>query len=137
MARVMTPLQQFGAGFDARDGGLLPLTITGTSHPIPVTYELPVASAQIKSAILLAALNTPGKTTVIEPQPSRDHTEKMLKSFGAEIVIVALPNGGRSITLTGQPELNGAGSHRPGGYFLGGFSAGRGGLSNRLDSDAQ
>ena len=108
MARVMTPLQQFGAGFDARDGGLLPLTITGTSHPIPVTYELPVASAQIKSAILLAALNTPGKTTVIEPQPSRDHTEKMLKSFGAEIVIVALPNGGRSITLTGQPELNGA-----------------------------
>ncbi|MGY8990130.1 MAG: 3-phosphoshikimate 1-carboxyvinyltransferase [Rhodospirillales bacterium] len=108
MARVMTPLQQFGAGFDCRDGGLLPLTITGTAHPIPVTYELPVASAQVKSAILLAALNTPGKTTVIEPQPSRDHTEKMLQSFGADVGVETLPNGGRAITLTGQPELTGA-----------------------------
>jgi len=108
MARVMTPLQQFGAGFDCRDGGLLPLTITGTAHPIPVTYELPVASAQVKSAILLAALNAPGKTTVIEPQPSRDHTEKMLQSFGADVGVETLPNGGRAITLTGQPELTGA-----------------------------
>lgn len=108
MARVITPLQQFGAGFDSRDGGLLPLTITGTAHPISVTYELPVASAQVKSAILLAALNTPGKTTVIEPHPSRDHTEKMLQSFGADVAVETLPNGGRSITLTGQPELTGA-----------------------------
>ena len=105
MGRVITPLKQFGADFDAREGGLLPITVTGTEQPIPITYELPVASAQVKSAILLAALNTPGKTTVIEPQPSRDHTERMLANFGAEIVVEKLPEGGRAITLTGQPEL--------------------------------
>lgn len=108
MNRVITPLSQFGAGFDARDGGLLPIKVTGTECPVPITYELPVASAQVKSAILLAALNTPGKTTVIEPQPSRDHTEKMLQYFGAEITVENLSNGGRSIVLTGQPELSSA-----------------------------
>ncbi|MEL0106767.1 MAG: 3-phosphoshikimate 1-carboxyvinyltransferase [Rhodospirillaceae bacterium] len=107
MNRVMTPLEQFGAGFDSRDGGLLPVTVSGTAHPIPITYELPVASAQVKSAVLLAALNTPGKTTVIEPQPTRDHTEKMLRYFGAEIDVEDLSGGGRAITLTGQPELTG------------------------------
>ena len=107
MGRVTTPLLQFGARFEAREGGLLPITISGSLYPIPITYELPVASAQVKSAILLAALNTPGKTTVIEPKPSRDHTENMLKYFGAEVAIETLSQGGRAITLTGQPELTG------------------------------
>ncbi len=105
MGRVINPLKSFGARFTARDGDRLPVTVSGTATPIPITYELPVASAQVKSAILLAALNTPGKTTVIEPQRTRDHSERMLTHFGAEIAVVPTENGGRSITLTGQPEL--------------------------------
>ncbi|MCH7936925.1 MAG: 3-phosphoshikimate 1-carboxyvinyltransferase [Proteobacteria bacterium] len=113
MERVMTPLSLMGAQFTTRSGGCLPITVTGAPSPVPITYELPVASAQIKSAVLLAGLNTPGRTTVIEPQPTRDHTERMLGHFGAEVVIVEKPGapgggGAKEITLTGQPELTGA-----------------------------
>lgn len=105
MERVMKPLRPIGVDFVSRANGRMPLAIQGTSQPMPVTYELPVASAQVKSAVLLAGLNAPGKTTVIEPHPSRDHTEKMLTHFGAEIEVVEQDNGGRVITLSGQPEL--------------------------------
>ncbi len=116
MERVMTPLRQMGAQFTTRSGGCLPITITGTPSPVPIVYELPVASAQIKSAVLLAGLNTPGRTTVIEPQPTRDHTERMLGHFGAEVVIMEKPGapGAKEITLTGQPELTGAEVRVPG-----------------------
>ena len=116
MERVMTPLRQMGAQFTTRSGGCLPITITGAPSPVPIVYELPVASAQIKSAVLLAGLNTPGRTTVIEPQPTRDHTERMLGHFGAEVVIMVKPGapGAKEITLTGQPELTGAEVRVPG-----------------------
>ena len=116
MERVMTPLRQMGAQFTTRSGGCLPITITGAPSPVPIVYELPVASAQIKSAVLLAGVNTPGRTTVIEPQPTRDHTERMLDHFGAEVVIMEKPGapGAKEITLTGQPELTGAEVRVPG-----------------------
>jgi 3-phosphoshikimate 1-carboxyvinyltransferase len=82
MARVTDPLAGFGATFTGRSGGRLPLAVTGTASPVPQTYTLPMASAQVKSAVLLAGLNTPGLTTVIEPEPTRDHSELMLRAFG-------------------------------------------------------
>jgi 3-phosphoshikimate 1-carboxyvinyltransferase len=105
MERVMAPLRQIGARFTARSGGRLPITVIGAAQPIPIDYELPVASAQVKSAVLLAGLNAPGKTTVIEPEPTRDHTERMLSHFGAEVTVEKGPNDGRRVTVTGQPEL--------------------------------
>jgi 3-phosphoshikimate 1-carboxyvinyltransferase len=96
-----------GARFVARAGGRLPLTIIGTAEALPIEYRLPVASAQVKSAILLAGLNTPGATTVIEPVPTRDHSELMLRHFGAEVRITPLADGASAIALTGQPELTG------------------------------
>ncbi len=105
MERVMKPLRPIGVNFVSRDKGRIPIAIQGTSNPMPIRYELPVASAQVKSAVLLAGLNAPGKTTVIEPNPSRDHTEKMLTHFGADVEVVHEDYGGRVITLTGQPEL--------------------------------
>jgi 3-phosphoshikimate 1-carboxyvinyltransferase len=105
MRRVTDPLSRFGARFLAREGGRLPLAVTGARDPVPVEYRLPVPSAQVKSAVLLAGLNTPGRTTVIEPQPSRDHTERMLGHFGARILIEPEPSGGRRVTVEGQPEL--------------------------------
>lgn len=107
MARVTTPLAQMGATFTGRSGGRLPMAVTGTETPVPITYTLPVASAQVKSAILLAGLNTPGETTVIEPEPTRDHTELMLRAFGADVRVEDRADGSRVITLTGQPELTG------------------------------
>lgn len=107
MKRVMDPLAQVGAVFRAAEGGRLPLTITGARDPMPITYELPVASAQVKSAVMLAGLNAPGETVVIEPKPSRDHTEKMLAHFGAQVRVEDLAGGGRRITLKGRPELVG------------------------------
>ncbi len=104
MKRVTDPLEKFGAAFDGSDGMTLPLTVIGIMDPLPIDYEVPVASAQVKSAILLAALNTPGKTTVIEKTPTRDHTERMFKHFGVEIDVQASPDG-TAITVTGQPEL--------------------------------
>jgi 3-phosphoshikimate 1-carboxyvinyltransferase len=109
MRRVLDPLELIGAKVGASgDGGRLPLTLHGARDPLPILYRTPVASAQIKSAVLLAGLAAPGVTTVIETEASRDHTELMLKHFGAQIT--SLPEGshGRKIALTGQPELRGA-----------------------------
>ncbi len=109
MRRVLDPLALMGAKVIAGgEGGRLPLTLQGASNPIPIEYRTPVASAQIKSAVLLAGLAAPGVTTVIEQEASRDHTELMLKHFGAEIVTTPEGTHGRRIALTGQPELRGA-----------------------------
>ncbi|MGD8325430.1 MAG: 3-phosphoshikimate 1-carboxyvinyltransferase [Sphingomonadales bacterium] len=106
MGRVTNPLEQMGASFQSREGGRLPLTMKGAQHPLPIRYELPVASAQVKSAVLLAGLNTPGETTVIEPWPTRDHSERMMRAFGAELHIEDAKGGkGRVITVVGQREL--------------------------------
>jgi 3-phosphoshikimate 1-carboxyvinyltransferase len=93
---------------EAREGGRLPVTLSGARYPVPITYKTPVASAQIKSAVLLAGLSAAGVTTVIEQEASRDHTELMLKHFGADIVSTKEGTHGRRITLTGEPELRGA-----------------------------
>ncbi len=102
MARVITPLQSMGGTFLGRAGGRLPLTVRGSSTLTPITYELPVASAQVKSAILLAGLTSGGTTTVIEPEPTRDYTENMLRFFGAKIDV-----DGNQISVTGGHELTG------------------------------
>ncbi len=106
MRRVLDPLERMGARTtDCAEGGRLPLTLQGARDPLPIVYESPVPSAQLKSAVLLAGLAAPGETTVIETEASRDHTERMLKHFGAKIV--SRPHGehGRRIVLQGQPEL--------------------------------
>jgi len=109
MRRILDPLELMGAkAGESKEGGRLPLTLHGARDPVPILYRTPVASAQIKSAVLLAGLAAPGITTVIEQEASRDHTELMLKHFGAEIVSVNEGSHGRKITLTGQPELHGA-----------------------------
>ncbi len=105
MARVIAPLEQMGARVVARDGGRLPLTLIGTADPQPIHYELPVASAQVKSAVLLAGLAAPGETTVVERAPTRDHTERMLRHFGADLRVSGEDGAVRSLTLVGQPEL--------------------------------
>ena len=105
MSRVIAPLSDMGATFHTRDGGRLPLTLIGARRAMPIAYPLPVASAQVKSAVLLAGLNAPGQTTVIEATPTRDHTERMLRAFGAEIQVEAGPRGLLAIRLTGEPEL--------------------------------
>jgi 3-phosphoshikimate 1-carboxyvinyltransferase len=106
MARVANPLMQMGARIVSREGCRLPLAITGAREPLPIAYKLPVASAQVKSAVLLAGLNTPGETSVIEPEPTRDHTELMLRHFGVSVRVEATPEGRRS-TVVGQPEITG------------------------------
>ena len=109
MRRIVEPLQAMGARvIDSADGGRLPLTLSGARDPLPIVYRTPVASAQIKSAVLLAGLSAPGVTTVIETEASRDHTELMLRHFGADIVSEHEGRHGRRISLTGQPELQGA-----------------------------
>jgi len=109
MRRILDPLELMGAkAGEAKDGGRLPLALHGAREPVPILYRTPVASAQIKSAVLLAGLAAPGVTTVIEQEASRDHTELMLKHFGAEIVSTNEAAHGRKIALTGQPELHGA-----------------------------
>lgn len=114
MQRVITPLEQMGARFQSRDGGRLPLTVIGSDQLMPIGYELPVASAQVKSAVLLAGLNTAGTTTVIEPVPTRDHTERMLRHFGADILCEEPAEGGRRISITGHPEITGCDITIPG-----------------------
>ncbi|MGD9863310.1 MAG: 3-phosphoshikimate 1-carboxyvinyltransferase [Pseudodonghicola sp.] len=104
MARVTDPLALFGTRAYGRAGGRLPMTIVGAADPVPVRYVVPVPSAQVKSAVLLAGLNAPGQTVVIEKEATRDHTERMLTGFGAEVTTEDT-NEGRVITLTGQPEL--------------------------------
>ena len=106
MRRITDPLALFGAEITTREGGLLPVTIKGTEDPLPVRYQTPVASAQIKSAVLLAGVNAPGQTVVIEKEPTRDHPERMLAGFGATIT-TQITDEGRVITLTGRPELRG------------------------------
>jgi len=106
MRRILDPLELMGARtIDQAEGGRLPLTLQGARHPVPIEYEAPVPSAQLKSAVLLAGLNAPGVTTVIENEATRDHTEKLLKHFGANVRVVAFGPHGRRITLEGQPEL--------------------------------
>ena len=109
MRRILDPLELMGARVISNaDSGRLPMTLQGARDPIPMSYRTPVASAQIKSAVLLAGLSAPGITTVMETEASRDHTELMLAHFGAEIVSEKEGAHGRRISLTGQPELHGA-----------------------------
>jgi 3-phosphoshikimate 1-carboxyvinyltransferase len=106
MRRILDPVGLIGARtVSAHDGGRLPLTIAGARDPIPIVYRTPVPSAQIKSAILLAALAAPGATTVIESEASRDHTERLLAHFGADVTVEPEGEHGRKITLKGEPEL--------------------------------
>lgn len=104
MGRVIDPLSQMGASFEASPGGTLPLMLRGISPAVPIAYRLPVASAQVKSAVLLAGLNTAGITTVIEPVPTRDHSERMLRGFGARLD-VGEENGERVIAIHGEADL--------------------------------
>jgi 3-phosphoshikimate 1-carboxyvinyltransferase len=106
MRRILDPLEKIGARvLDAAEGGKLPLTLQGAADPIPITYESPVPSAQLKSAVLLAGLAAPGETTVIETEATRDHTERLMKHFGAKLTSKPHGEHGRRITLQGQPEL--------------------------------
>lgn len=105
MGRITDPISLFGARSYGRAEGRLPLTIIGAENPVPVEYASPVPSAQVKSAVLLAGLNAPGVTTLIEAEATRDHTERMLKGFGAVVETEVTPEG-RIIRLTGQPELS-------------------------------
>lgn len=106
MERVTDPLSKFGVTTFGRSKGRLPMTVIGARSPIPVKYDVPVPSAQVKSALLLAALNAPGETIITEKETTRDHTERMLSSFGADISVENISNR-RSIKLCGHSELNG------------------------------
>src|SRR2546423_1041979 len=106
MRRIIDPVIEIGARvLREQEGGRLPVTLQGARDPIPIVYRTPVPSAQIKSAVLLAGLAAPGSTTVIESEASRDHTERLLVHFGAEVEITHEGAHGRRITVTGQPEL--------------------------------
>jgi 3-phosphoshikimate 1-carboxyvinyltransferase len=105
MGRVIAPLAQMGADITASPEGTLPLMLRGASPAVPIAYRLPVASAQVKSAVLLAGLNTPGTTTVIEPVPTRDHSERMLKGFGADLTVEVEADGTRVIRIRGEAEF--------------------------------
>ncbi len=114
MARISTPLDQMGGRFFSRAGGRLPMTVIGAEAVMGIDYTTPVASAQVKSAVLLAGLNAPGTTIVREASATRDHTEHMLRHFGADVEIEASADGGRVIRLHGQPELTPADVQVPG-----------------------
>jgi 3-phosphoshikimate 1-carboxyvinyltransferase len=105
MGRIIEPMRRMGAQVLARSDDRLPLTIKGPDRLLPIEYQLPVPSAQVKSAVLLAGLNAPGVVTVVEPWPTRDHTERMLSAFGAAIEIETGEGGRRTIRLEGQPKL--------------------------------
>ena len=105
MGRIIEPLEQMGAQFVARSGGRLPFALIGADQPLPIEYRLPIASAQVKSAVLLAGLNAPGETRLFEPAPSRDHTERLLRLFGARVSVVTEADGGSTIFVDGYPEL--------------------------------
>ncbi len=106
MRRILDPLSLMGVSvIEQAEGGRCPIVIQGTAEPTPIEYRSPVASAQIKSAILLAALNSPGRTTVIESEASRDHTEKMLAFFGADVTVEPFGESGRKVSLQGRPEF--------------------------------
>jgi 3-phosphoshikimate 1-carboxyvinyltransferase len=114
MRRVFEPLAEFGAQTIARDGAFMPLTLRGTGSPIPIDYAVTVASAQVKSALLLAALNAPGRTRIRQHALTRDHTESMLRAFGARLTVEPLADGGEAITLEGEAELRPIPVHVPG-----------------------
>ncbi len=115
MRRILDPLELMGAQvLSQAEGGRCPIRLAGARHAAPIEYRTPVASAQIKSAVLLAGLNAPGRTTVVETEASRDHTERMLRHFGAEVAVEPHGEAGRRITLTGQPELRAAAVSVPG-----------------------
>src|SRR5262249_4230293 len=105
MGRVIEPLSRMGAEFTSSPGGRLPLMVRGLAPAVPIEYRLPVASAQVKSAVLLAGLNTPGITRVTEPVATRDHSERMLAGFGADLTVEEQTDGTRIISLTGEAEL--------------------------------
>jgi 3-phosphoshikimate 1-carboxyvinyltransferase len=109
MRRILDPLEKMGARTkNGAEGGRLPVTLLGARDPMPIEFEAPVPSAQLKSAVLLAGLAAPGATTVIEKEATRDHTEKMLKHFGASVRVTAAGQHGKRITIEGQPELEAA-----------------------------
>jgi 3-phosphoshikimate 1-carboxyvinyltransferase len=105
MRRITDPLSLMGATFAGPQGGTLPITVTGAQPPLPITYTLPVASAQVKSAVLLAGLSAPGQTTVLEPVRTRDHTENMLRAFGCDVAVEEGPHGIHAVRVTGECEL--------------------------------
>jgi 3-phosphoshikimate 1-carboxyvinyltransferase len=113
MRRVIDPLSACGARFIAREGGRLPLAVRGPKEALPLEYRVPVPSAQVKSAVLLCGLNAPGITHVEEPEATRDHTENMLRHFGAKVQVETAGRG-RSISVQGQPELRAADIEVPG-----------------------
>ncbi len=109
MRRILDPLVLMGATIlSEAPGGCCPIVLLGTAEPVPIVYQTPVASAQIKSAVLLAGLNSPGITTLVESEASRDHTEKMLRHFGAEVTVEPFGAHGRKIILQGRPKLTAA-----------------------------
>ncbi len=114
MARVLKPLQQMGLEVVEEGRDRLPITVRGSARLVPMSYELPVPSAQVKSAILIAGLSAPGETTVIEKEPTRDHTERMLRHFGATVRVVDRPDGKRAVTVLGDAELAGTDITVPG-----------------------
>ena len=114
MDRVILPLSRMGAAFEARRGGLMPLLLRGAAEPVPIEYELPAPSAQVKSSVLLAGLNAPGRTTVIERRATRDHTENLLAAFGASVSSAPAEGGGRAISVEGHAELAAADVAVPG-----------------------
>ena len=105
MARVITPLQTMGARFLARSGSRLPVAVVGTTELLPIRYPQPVASAQVKSAVLLAGLHAAGRTTVVEPQPSRDHTERLLRHLGVEVEVADQEDGTHAVSVLGSRSL--------------------------------
>jgi len=105
MKRVLEPLTLFGAEYSARDGGLMPVTLKGARHPLAIEHEVAVASAQVKSALILAALNAPGRSRIVQRALTRDHTEQMLRAFGAKIAVEALKDGGEVVEVTGEIDL--------------------------------
>lgn len=122
MGRVLEPLRQMGVQvLNATPGDRMPITLRGPKHAAPITYRVPMASAQVKSAVLLAGLNTPGITTVIEPVMTRDHTEKMLKGFGANLSVETDERGVRHIFIEGQGKLTGQTIAVPGDPSSAGF----------------
>ncbi len=113
MNRVITPLKMMGAKVMSHEGGTLPLTMTGSEDTLPIEYKLPIASAQVKSCVMLAGLSAMGKTSVIEETPTRDHTENMLRAFGVPVEVEDLKDGTQKISVTGQKDLKGTTVHVP------------------------
>lgn len=113
MNRIIKPLEMMGTKVAAREGGLLPLSLTGPKDTLAIEYKLPVASAQVKSAVMLAGLSALGTTTIIETTPTRDHTENMLRAFGVPVSVEKLEDGTEAIRVTGQADLKGTTVHVP------------------------